>query len=626
MYSGTAGRVLSTLQSYDLKQEAEGKYRSNSPLRPGSNSHGFCLVIHNDEFGAFDDKVSGESGSLYQLAQLIGVETAHKPFIPEPTKRKYEGLKDYGEAHGLTEQQLGLAGWKETTHQNRPALSFPTDTGIRYRFLDGEQPAYKSDLGYKSCFYGLNRAIKLVKDNTLVLCNGEISTIAAQAHGLPAFCFTSGEKKMPEDLLAELKSRWTGKIILAYDCDDTGNKAARENWRVLVGYDVRIADLGFEKGGDLADFCQLFDAESWQKLLEVSYYPIVEKERTNDLIALSDAVMELSKTLRQEENEKRRQDVELQLAKLRVEMDRMAQGSAKPKILSIMDVVDYDLKLIQERMVNPNNVIGLRCNIHALDKGIGGFPAEMYAIYGATSMGKSWMTVSLAREFLKQGGGLFATTESDPRRWALRLIGSMASVASDKLESGHLTPDEFERVKDAASDLRKRSGDFVYGGSPTVRLLRSAFLAGVEKFNYQFIIVDSASKMNAPGTNGVYDRTTSVANELQELWQEFQVPLILTTQVGRDVAERGAGKKMPQMEDAYGSGAIEQNSGVVLGLYNHAYYVELGQEEPNPAYPPNSVQVRILKNRWRGNARKTLVRMAFIDGLGMFNFQNGETL
>ncbi|MCZ7544881.1 MAG: hypothetical protein M5R40_15765 [Anaerolineae bacterium] len=44
MTETTADRILKALQPLGLKRESEDKYRSNSPLRPGSNSMGFTLT------------------------------------------------------------------------------------------------------------------------------------------------------------------------------------------------------------------------------------------------------------------------------------------------------------------------------------------------------------------------------------------------------------------------------------------------------------------------------------------------------------------------------------------------------------------------------------------------------
>lgn len=70
----TSEQVLAALAAYDLKQETENRYRLNSPLRPGSNSQGFMLWINGPEHGGYEDKVNGDTGSLYDLAESIGIE------------------------------------------------------------------------------------------------------------------------------------------------------------------------------------------------------------------------------------------------------------------------------------------------------------------------------------------------------------------------------------------------------------------------------------------------------------------------------------------------------------------------------------------------------------------------
>lgn len=260
--TNTAERVLAALQSYSLQSEGDGKYRCNSPLRPGSNSHAFTLTIHDGEHGAYKDWASEEQGSLYDLAKRLNIPL---PESVASTKRKYEGLSDYARAHGMDASELQRAGWREVTIGSRPALEFETRTGKRLRFLDGEKPHYKSPPGYKKCWYGAERAIGMhSQDAPLVIANGEISVVAAQSWGVPALCVTAGEAQIPGDLLTELSQKlWVSPaettILIALDCDDKGRASARQMKTQLaaLGYRVRALNLGLGSGGDLADFCML---------------------------------------------------------------------------------------------------------------------------------------------------------------------------------------------------------------------------------------------------------------------------------------------------------------------------------------------------------------------------------
>lgn len=614
----TAERILQYLQAYDLKAEGDGKYRANSPLRAGSNSHGFTLKITGDEYGAWNDHAGGESGSLYELAEKLGIDVPRQD--AEPTKREYRDLDDYAAAHGIDGDTLRHAGWTDATHQGRRALAFRTATGVRYRYLDGGKPPYKSDLGYVPCWYGLKRAVQMAQERSapLVLCNGEISTIAAQHHGVPACAITNGERALPEPLLLELNSVWTGAVWLAYDCDQKGRETARAI-AAQLGDRATVIDLGFSAGGDLADFCKLHTADAFARLGDLAVALPVETR--GELDGLANALTALSSAVRADTKAKAATDKEALLAKAQAELDRLAMSSARPMVLSFGELVADNRKLLAERMQNPDPVVGLRSNIPSLDRAVGGFEPELYIIYGATSMGKSTLAVSLAREFLKQAPGFVATTESNPRRWLNKLAASIAQVSSDLIDTGRLDKAQYERVEQAYKWLEVMGCHMLQHGSPTPALLRAALLDGMPKYGYGWAIVDSASKMNYPGATSIYDITRGVSNGLQDLWQEFNIPLVATTQVGRDVGERGAGKKMPLLEDGYGGGVIEHNAGVVLGLYNHNYYVELGTEPASFDYPPDTALIRILKNRWRGDARLSAVRLKFIGGAGFYELK-----
>lgn len=269
---GTATEILKVLQAYKIKQTGHSpdRYRSNSPFRSGSDSMAFGLVVYDDEHGAYYDHARGgsESGSLYELADRLGIEVTGAHSVAS-TKRGYDGLDDYAKAHGIDPATLRKLGWRETEYIGRPALIYSTKTGDRWRFLDGKKPSYINTDGYVSCWYRLDWAIKFAADNQLplVICNGEISTIAGQLHRVPACASTGGEKRLSDANLSELLDRWKGEIILALDSDAGGREAARYMATQLAGHDVTVVDLGFGKGGDLADLCMLHGEATMSWLL-----------------------------------------------------------------------------------------------------------------------------------------------------------------------------------------------------------------------------------------------------------------------------------------------------------------------------------------------------------------------
>jgi len=277
--NSTAQKVLDKLAAYNLKSKGNGEYRCNSPFRAGSDSHGFVVTINSDEYGVYFDHASNETGTLYALAERLGIERPNRAPVAN-SKREYSGLKDYAESHGISEKALRAWGWTETVYNKRRALSFTTSGGTRYRFVDGDssKPTYISQKGYQACWYGFaDTLFRLLRDGApLVLCNGEISTIAGQEYGLAAVCVTSGEKASISDgLLHELKAVFLDmgikpNIVIAMDCDKTGRHAARGLQAQLTreGFNARAVDLRLGDKGDLADFVTLYGADASERLMQ----------------------------------------------------------------------------------------------------------------------------------------------------------------------------------------------------------------------------------------------------------------------------------------------------------------------------------------------------------------------
>ena len=268
----TADAVLSALQRFNIKEVGEGKYRSASPYRNGSDSDAFSLTIDGPEHGKWFDHVENKGGSLYTLAQHLDIALPTvAPSIDTKTATTHEG---YAESHGVTLEALRMAGWAPSVDNRRPCFVIQTDSGVRYRYIDGKKPVFKSPTGYKQCLYKFTEAVDIANKGgfPLVLCNGEASTVAAQVNGVAAFSITGGgEKAMPEALLEEVRKAYDGEIVVAMDCDPKGKAAAAALRTQLrsAGYKVRVVNLGLSNKGDLADYMRLWSADDLYKLEDV---------------------------------------------------------------------------------------------------------------------------------------------------------------------------------------------------------------------------------------------------------------------------------------------------------------------------------------------------------------------
>jgi replicative DNA helicase len=620
----TADQVLARLQSFDLKELGGGKYRSRSPLRQSSDSRSFTLQIHADgEHGAFDDKAGGEFGSLYTLAEKLGIEVERKQATE--TKRAYTDMDDYARAHGVTGDVLRAAKWEqvEQTDSNgklRPALKIPTKNGARFRFLDDGKPTYHSPGGYKNCWFGLSRAINMAQESgqPLVLCNGAPSVVVAQHHGIPAAALAGGGQKIPTELLSELRQTWQGEIVIAMDCDNEGQIATKNYHEQLPT--ASIIDLGLTAKGDLADFCTLYNGTSGDEIKRRAIKFEVYEEAL-DTKALAGALGQLT-AVRKADGKQGDLNLTELLDKSQHEIDLLRQKAQPEALRSFGEIATYNKSKLDERRKNPGLMLGLQTYLPRLDQIIGGWQGgRIHVIYGDTNMGKSTLACSIVSPFIKQGAGLIVPTESPPHAYLNKLVSCILKIPYDNIDEGRITDEEYRKITALYKQLEAMSCHILDSGSPTPSAIASAVREGVRKHGYKWVLIDSMSKMKIPGTNDIYETTRIVSDSLQDLARETNIPFLLTCQVGRNLKERA--NKTPLPNDALGAGTVEQNADVIMSLYNHNHYVKLGTAKPDDTFPPDSALVRVIKHRWK-DAINLGVMLKFVGGSGFYEMSDKE--
>lgn len=290
----TAERILQALQ---LQKRPDNQYRTNSPFRSGSDSKSFSLIIHDEESGAFHDFVSEQRGSLYDLAKLLQIETpsAVHASSQQTTKRPYLDGTDYAESHGVSWSVFQSAGYSETLYLKRKTLRIQTTAGPRYRFLDyRDSMTYINEKGFSPCWYKLLEGVKLSKliKAPLIYCNGEASTVVAQHYGMPAVSIAGGgERTLTSSMIQDLQKLYTGSVIVALDCDAKGQTASYKLVKQLLdaGIPAHAVDMKLGMGGDLADWCRMYQQESLQEIIKLPALSIsMELIIQRDMISAAD--------------------------------------------------------------------------------------------------------------------------------------------------------------------------------------------------------------------------------------------------------------------------------------------------------------------------------------------------
>ncbi len=608
----TASQVLQHLGSYELKGTGP-EYTSNSPLRTNSDSHGFSVKIEDSEHGTYFDHVTGANGSLYELATVLGIETPKREKV-EDSKRAYATLADYALLKGVPEQVFIDAGWELHTYfDGRHCFKFNTQGGERYRFTDGQKPSFKSIKGFEPCWYGLKRALTLTDKSPLIICNGEPSTIVAQHYGLPAFCMSGGENhKVSTELITDLKNAWKGSIKIALDCDEAGRAGTAKFVEAFSGVSIpyTVIDLMLSDKGDLADFCKLHGQTSiidFGKLTPIGQKIPPKQIDVTDLVKVSRELLALRKN--------GSDNLEEALERLQVEINHLRP--AKGEVVTFEQVsVDYEA-WIKDNLLHPGEVQGFKSGSKKLDTLTGGLARHrMVVLLAETGMGKTTTVASIGSNLIDQAPGLIIPTESSALDWWNQLVAYRCGIPTHIMRQGRLTPQQVGLVYSTNALLKQLKCEVIECQNPTSSNIIQVAKAAIEKNGCQWIILDSLSNVKSDTHSSIFDTTSEAADCAQEL-ARMGLMVLATSQVGRSL--EGRDNRMPTLHDGKGSGRIEDNVGILLGLYNNAKLVQMGVKQPSVDFPAGIIAIACLKHRYEGDKEGMLVKLNFKGGQGVYD-------
>ncbi|MBQ7788207.1 MAG: DNA primase [Clostridia bacterium] len=126
-----------------------------------------------------------------------------------------------------------------------------------------DTPAFKKSKNLFALNYAKNHC-----ENTMILCEGYMDVIALHSAGFENAVATLGTAITSEQ--ARIFSRYTKKVVISYDSDQAGQRAADKAFRLLqeVGVDVKI--LKTEGAKDPDEFIKKFGKEKFSALIDNS--------------------------------------------------------------------------------------------------------------------------------------------------------------------------------------------------------------------------------------------------------------------------------------------------------------------------------------------------------------------
>jgi len=244
--------------------------------------------------------------------------------------------------------------------------------------------------------------------------------------------------------------------------------------------------------------------------------------------------------------------------------------------------------LMQHQMtVDEENVTGLTTGFPNINRYTNGFQkGELTILAARPSVGKTALALNFAYRAASRKHVPVAifSLEMNSELLIKRLIAANSNVSLSKIATGVLNATEKAYIDSAIREVSE--APLFIDDTPGMKLMdiiaKSKQLQakhpdlGLIVIDYLGLITTGAT---SKGADSRQEEVRKISLALKQLARDLKVPLIVLSQLSRDVEKRDT--KKPMLSDLRDSGSIEQDADVVMLLYREDYY-KGSRKEGNP--------------------------------------------
>jgi len=278
-----------------------------------------------------------------------------------------------------------------------------------------------------------------------------------------------------------------------------------------------------------------------------------------------------------------------------------------PSFHSISQIIEKSIDTLEKRQRNKSLITGVPTGFKKLDTDTSGLQkSDLIIIAARPGMGKTAFALNIARNAAIESNipvSVFSL-EMSKEQLAMRLLSSEAKVNSTRIRGGFLNQDDWHQINNAAGRLYE--APIYIDDSPSLTALELRAKARRMKMEKDIgiIIIDYLQLMKIRGMAERRDLEISeISRSLKALAKELDIPVVALSQLNRKLEERS--DKRPQLSDLRESGALEQDSDVVMFIYRDDEY---NKDESNPK--KGTAEILLKKQRNGPTGMSTLTFLA----------------
>jgi len=303
----------------------------------------------------------------------------------------------------------------------------------------------------------------------------------------------------------------------------------------------------------------------------LNYAKIVQRKRIlRDLISAGSEVTVMGY------NETEDSDILLDLAEKRI--FSIAQKGLSQNFLPIKETLADAFDRIDKLSKYKEGLRGLPTGFTALDNILAGLQkSDLIVLASRPSMGKSSLAMNIASHIAineKIPVGIFSL-EMSKDQLVDRLIADQAGIDLWRLRTGKLSGDgddnDFSRIQHSLGILSEAQIYIDDAASSNILQMRAMARRLQAERGLGLLIVDYLQLMEPRNALApIVQQMTEISRSLKSLARELNVPVLALSQLSRAVEQRSP--QIPRLSDLRETGAIEQDSDVVLFIYREDRY------------------------------------------------------
>jgi replicative DNA helicase len=287
------------------------------------------------------------------------------------------------------------------------------------------------------------------------------------------------------------------------------------------------------------------------------------------------------------------------------------RGQDKDEIVPLSALVHQSMEDL-ERLHERTGLVGMATGFKDLDELLQGLQkGNLVVVAARPGIGKSSFVTNVARNVAVDTGKPVALFSLEMSRMeiGMRLLCGEARVPQDKVRRAMVAPEDWGRIVEGAETLDRAPIWIVDSGNVTILDIRSkARKLAARSEGLGLIIVDYLQLMTShQRVESRQQEIAEISRSLKLLAKELDIPVIAVSQLNRDPERRT--DKRPQLADLRESGAIEQDSDVVMFIHREDVY---NRDDPSVK---GIADVIVAKHR---NGPTDTVRLTFRGDLTQF--------